>query len=54
MKNLMEDTLNEVGQKAFRASSNKVTLTKGLCITCDNHAHCQWRQNDKIYCQLFE
>lgn len=54
VKNLMEDTLEKVGRKAIIPSSNKVALTKGLCVTCDNNAHCLWHQNDKIYCQHFE
>ncbi len=54
VKNLMMDTLVKVEKKASRPSSNKVKLTKGLCISCENNSHCLWRQNDKIYCQHFE
>ncbi len=54
VKNLMKDSLKEVDKNAFRLSSNRVALTKGLCITCDRKAHCIWAQNQKIYCQHFE
>lgn len=54
VKNLMEDTLDKVDKNAIRLSLNKVVLSTGLCITCDNNAHCLWRQNDKVYCQHFE
>lgn len=28
-------------------------ITEGLCMNCDHRNLCVWKENKKIYCELF-